>query len=201
MISEIVRHRALVGHDWRTRLLGRSYQRGAGVGEAGLAILMRGGRDDRRRKITLFTARHLLVGPPGDLTTRNETVPFACLQSSPLILAGVPSAFRRQLDLLARRMGVTLDEALECNSLHIQKHMVLRCGLYAMLAEHAVARTIGRRIAGGGDHEAIHYAQHCAGYVGGTPNDAACREVARILRSDLEEMIAWTINGTSTHSV
>ncbi|CAB3663963.1 hypothetical protein LMG3441_00711 [Achromobacter kerstersii] len=159
------------------------------IGEVDIAILMRGGRDDRRRESTLFTVRHLLVGPPGDLTTRNATVPFAGLQGLPLVLAGAPSAFRRQLDLLARRMGVTLNVALECDSLHIQKHMVLRSGLYAVLAEHAVTRECltgelqAALIVKPSLTRSITLAMSDV-----RPITLACREVAHILRAGLEEV-------------
>lgn len=44
------------------------------------------------------------------------------------------------MDQLARRMSVTLNVALGCDSLLIQKHMVLHGGLHGVLAEHAVTR-------------------------------------------------------------
>jgi DNA-binding transcriptional LysR family regulator len=170
-------------------------------GDVDIAILMRSGRDNRRRESTLFTARHLLVGPPGDPTTRNATVPFTGLQGLPLILAGAPSAFRRQMDQLARRMGITLNVALECDSLQIQKFMVLRSGLYAVLAEHAVTR----ECAAGELQAALIVKPSLTRSITLAmsevrPMTVACREVAHILRSHLEE-IGQAIDGTRANPV
>ncbi|WP_176456567.1 LysR family transcriptional regulator [Bordetella genomosp. 4] len=158
-------------------------------GDVDIGILMRSGRDNRRREGILFTARHLLVGAPGDPVTRSATVSFACLQGLPLILAGAPSAFRRQMDQMARRMGVTLNIALECDSLQIQKHMVLRNGLYAVLAEHAVTRECtngelqGALIVKPSLTRSITLAMSEV-----RPMTLACREVAHILRNSLEKL-------------
>lgn len=109
-------------------------------GDVDIGILPRSGRENRRRESLLFSARHLLVAAPGNPVVQGQTVPFTSLQGLPLILAGAPSAFRRQMDQLVRRMGVTLTVAMECDSLQLQKYMVKHNGLYAVLAEHAVTR-------------------------------------------------------------
>ncbi|WP_427184381.1 LysR family transcriptional regulator [Bordetella bronchialis] len=158
-------------------------------GDVDIGILMRGGRESRRRETTLFSARHLLVAAAGDPATRAATVPFASLEGLPLVLAGAPSAFRRQMDQLARRMGVTLTVALECDSLQIQKQMVLRSGLYAVLAEHAVTRECAAgelqaaRIVKPSLTRSITLAMSEV-----RPMTLACREVAHILRGSLEEI-------------
>lgn len=158
-------------------------------GDVDIGILMRGGRDNRRRESTLFAARHLLVAAPGDPVTRDATVPFAALQGLPLILAGAPSAFRRQMDQLSRRLGVTLNVALECDSLQFQKHMVMHGGLYAVLAEHAVARDCA---AGLLQAALIVKPSLSRSITLATsevrPMTLACREVAHILRNTLEEI-------------
>ena len=100
-----------------------------------------------------------------------------------------PSAFRRQMDQLARRMGVTLTVALECDSLALQKHMVLQGGLYAVLAEHAVLRDMqagalaAARIVEPGIRRGITLAMSEV-----RPTTQASREVARILRLCLEPL-------------
>ena len=137
----------------------------------------------------MFTARHLLVGAPDSWVAGRRTVPFAGLQGLPLVLAGAPSAFRRQMDQLARRMGVTLTVALECDSLALQKHMVLQGGLYAVLAEHAVLRDMqagalaAARIVEPGIRRGITLAMSEV-----RPTTQASREVARILRLCLEPL-------------
>ena len=156
-------------------------------GEVDIGILPRSGRGARRRDSALFTARHLLVGAPDSWVAGRRTVPFAGLQGLPLVLAGAPSAFRRQMDQLARRMGVTLTVALECDSLALQKHMVLQGGLYAVLAEHAVLRDMqagalaAARIVEPGIRRGITLAMSEV-----RPTTQASREVARILRLCLE---------------
>ncbi|AOB31433.1 hypothetical protein AKI39_13150 [Bordetella sp. H567] len=158
-------------------------------GEVDIGILPRGGREHRRRESTLFSVRHLLVSAPGNRLTRERTVPFAQLQGLPLVLAGAPSAFRRQMDQLARRMDVALNVAMECDSLQIQKHMVLRSGLYAVLAEHAVMRECaagqlqGALIVKPTIQRTITLALSEV-----RPLTLACREVARILRGCLDEL-------------
>ena len=149
----------------------------------------RAARGARRRDSALFTARHLLVGAPDSWVAGRRTVPFAGLQGLPLVLAGAPSAFRRQMDQLARRMGVTLTVALECDSLALQKHMVLQGGLYAVLAEHAVLRDMqagalaAARIVEPGIRRGITLAMSEV-----RPTTQASREVARILRLCLEPL-------------
>ena len=158
-------------------------------GEVDIGILPRSGRGARRRDSALFTARHLLVGAPDSWVAGRRTVPFAGLQGLPLVLAGAPSAFRRQMDQLARRMGVTLTVALECDSLALQKHMVLQGGLYAVLAEHAVLRDMqagalaAARIVEPGIRRGITLAMSEV-----RPTTQASREVARILRLCLEPL-------------
>ena len=157
-------------------------------GEVDIGILPRSAAA-RRRDSALFTARHLLVGAPDSWVAGRRTVPFAGLQGLPLVLAGAPSAFRRQMDQLARRMGVTLTVALECDSLALQKHMVLQGGLYAVLAEHAVLRDMqagalaAARIVEPGIRRGITLAMSEV-----RPTTQASREVARILRLCLEPL-------------
>lgn len=158
-------------------------------GEVNIGILPRSGRGARRRDSALFTARHLLVGAPDSWVAGRRTVPFAGLQGLPLVLAGAPSAFRRQMDQLARRMGVTLTVALECDSLALQKHMVLQGGLYAVLAQHAVLRDMqagalaAAPIVEPGIRRGITLAMSEV-----RPTTQASREVARILRLCLEPL-------------
>jgi DNA-binding transcriptional LysR family regulator len=93
------------------------------------------------------------------------------------------------MDQLARRMNVTLKVALECDSLQIQKHMVLRSGLYAVLAEHAVAR---ERAAGELQAALIVKPSLTRSITLAMsevrPMTLASREVAHILRGSLEEI-------------
>jgi DNA-binding transcriptional LysR family regulator len=66
-------------------------------------------------------------------------VPFAALHDLPLVLFCRPSSWRDHLEQLAVERGITLNVALEVDSLRLQAHIVADGGVYALLGPHAIA--------------------------------------------------------------
>ena len=75
----------------------------------------------------------------GDPLTSKPTVPFSALHDLPLVLFCRPSSWRDHLEQLAAERGMTLNVALEADSLRLQAHIVADGGVYALLGPHAIA--------------------------------------------------------------
>lgn len=107
-------------------------------GAVDVGLLIRNAGESRRNDLVLGTHHSVLMGPPGDTVTRTATVPFRKLDGLPLVLGSAPSAWRDMLQHLAHKRGITIVVAAECDSILIQKQLVMRSGLYAIQGAHAV---------------------------------------------------------------
>jgi DNA-binding transcriptional LysR family regulator len=111
---------------------------GLEAGTLDVALLSRNAREHHARELVVGTVEHLLVGAPGDAITGSKTVPFEQLDGLPLVVPSRPYAFHHLLEHWAQRKNITLTVAAECDSLAIQKHLIARAGIYAIMAASAV---------------------------------------------------------------
>lgn len=131
-------------------------------GSVDLALLYRFSPTPKNGDSYLVEAATYLVSAPGDRLTANPTVPFSLLHNLPLVTFCRPSNWRNHLEQLAVDRGVTLNIALEADSISLQTHIVADGGMYALLGPQAidaaskycalqsskvVSPTIGRHIA------------------------------------------------------
>lgn len=113
-------------------------------GRLDLALFSDNGRERHPQGLGmgLGSMPHWLAGPPGDPLTRGATVPFDALHQLPLVVPGRPYAFHDVLEHWARRRGILLHIALECDTLSLQKQMVAQCGLHAIMAASALSEEV-----------------------------------------------------------
>ena len=71
--------------------------------------------------------------------TAQPTVPFSALHNLPLVQFCRPSSWRNYLEQLSAEQGVSLNVALEADSISLQTHIVAGGGVYALLGPYAVA--------------------------------------------------------------
>lgn len=109
-----------------------------GAGHLDLALYSDHGRERVLHGQGLGTMPHLLAGPPGDKLTRAKTVAFESLHDIPLVIPGRPYAFHDVLEHWAQRKRIRLQIVLECDSLSLQKQLVIQEGLYAIMAASAL---------------------------------------------------------------
>ena len=109
-----------------------------GAGQLDLALFSDHGRERVLHGQGLGTMPHLLAAPPGDRLTRAKTVPFESLHEIPLVIPGRPYAFHDVLEHWAQRKRIRLQIVLECDSLSLQKQLVMQEGLYAIMAASAL---------------------------------------------------------------
>jgi LysR family nitrogen assimilation transcriptional regulator len=103
-----------------------------------IAILYRYGTALPAGEQPLAVVDSYLVGAPGDRLTRQKEVPFDALDGLPFILPSVPNGLRNALDALARRQRITLEPAIEADSLPLMKSAVESERLYTVLPLHTV---------------------------------------------------------------
>jgi LysR family transcriptional regulator, nitrogen assimilation regulatory protein len=108
-------------------------------GSVDLAILYRSSPSPRNGDTYLVETPTYLVGAEGDERTARPTVPFAALDKLPLVLFCRPSSWRNRLEQLAAEQGISLNVALEADSLSLQTHVVADGNIYALLGPYAVA--------------------------------------------------------------
>lgn len=159
------------------------------TGLVDIAILFRYGHERRSDEHPLAVIDNFLVGPAGDALTKSPTVSFTRLDRLPLILPGLPNTLRRVLDQTAKRKRIALSVVMECDSLEIQKDVVADGGGYTIHGSHAVIHELksGRlqasRIVSPTIERTI--ALCVTRY---RPPTLACREVARLIRTCVEQM-------------
>jgi LysR family transcriptional regulator, nitrogen assimilation regulatory protein len=74
-------------------------------------------------------------------------VPFSALHNLPLVLFCRPSSWRNHLEQLGVERDVSLNVALEADSLSLQTHIVAQGGIYALLGPYAItAASSDRRL-------------------------------------------------------
>jgi LysR family transcriptional regulator, nitrogen assimilation regulatory protein len=108
-------------------------------GSVDLAILYRTSPSPRDGDIYLVEASTYLVSAAGDPLTSRRTVPFSALHNLPLVLFCRPSSWRNHLEQLSSEHDVSLNVALEADSLSLQTHIVAEGGIYALLGPYAIA--------------------------------------------------------------
>jgi LysR family transcriptional regulator, nitrogen assimilation regulatory protein len=108
-------------------------------GSVDLAILYRTSPTPKNGDIYLVETSTYLVGAAGDPLTSRPTVPFSALHNLPLVLFCRPSSWRNHLEQLSAEHGVSLNVALEADSLNLQTHIVAEGGIYALFGPFAIA--------------------------------------------------------------
>jgi DNA-binding transcriptional LysR family regulator len=108
-------------------------------GSVDLAVLYRTSPTPRNGDIYLVETQTYLIGAEGDKVTSRTTVPFSKLHNLPLVLFCRPSSWRNRLEELSAEHGVSLNVALEADSLSLQTQIVSEGGMYALLGPYAIA--------------------------------------------------------------
>jgi LysR family nitrogen assimilation transcriptional regulator len=108
-------------------------------GSLDLAILFRHSETPRNGDVYLVETSTYLVSTDKDPLTARPTVAFAKLRDLPLVQFCRPSSWRDRLDEIAHQRNVTINVALEADSLALQTHMVAAGGVYALLGQYAVS--------------------------------------------------------------
>lgn len=107
-------------------------------GSVDLAILYRTSPSPSNSDIYLIETPTYLVSAEGDRLTARPTVQFSMLHNLPLVLFCRPSSWRNRLEQLANENGISLNIALEADSLRMQTHVVADGGIYALLGPYAI---------------------------------------------------------------
>ena len=108
-------------------------------GSVDLAILYRTGKSPKNGDIYLVETSTYLVGAAGDPLTSRPTVRFSALHNLPLVLFCRPSSWRNHLEQISAERKVSLNVALEADSLSLQTHIASQGGIYALLGPYAIA--------------------------------------------------------------
>jgi DNA-binding transcriptional LysR family regulator len=108
-------------------------------GSVDLAILYRTSPSPKSGDVYLVETSTYLVSAAGDPLTSRRTVPFSALHNLPLVLFCRPSSWRNYLEQISAERGVSLNVALEADSLSLQTHIVSEGGIYALLGPYAIA--------------------------------------------------------------
>ncbi|MES2361996.1 MAG: LysR family transcriptional regulator [Pseudomonadota bacterium] len=104
-----------------------------------LALVFRHGTQPRDGEVWLIKTDTYLVGSARDKLTRKPTIAFRKLDNLPLVQFCRPNSWRDQLDELGRQNGITINTAMEADSLILQTEIVSRGGCYAVLGPYAIA--------------------------------------------------------------
>lgn len=108
-------------------------------GSVDLAILYRTGASPTNGDTYLVETSTYLVSAAGDRLTSRKTVPFSALHNLPLVLFCRPSSWRNHLEQISAARSISLNVALEADSLSLQTHIVAEGGIYALLGPYAIA--------------------------------------------------------------
>src|SRR5215471_12499648 len=108
-------------------------------GSVDLAILYRTSPTPKNGDTYLVQTSTYLVSAAGDPLTSRPTVPFSTLHNLPLVLFCRPSSWRNHLEQLSVEHGISLNVALEADSLSLQTQIVAEGGIYTLLGPYAVA--------------------------------------------------------------
>jgi DNA-binding transcriptional LysR family regulator len=108
-------------------------------GSVDLAILYRTSGSPKNADTYLVETSTYLVSAAGDPLTSRPTVRFSKLHNLPLVLFCRPSSWRNHLEQISAERSVSLNVALEADSLTLQTHIVSEGGIYALLGPYAVA--------------------------------------------------------------
>jgi LysR family nitrogen assimilation transcriptional regulator len=108
-------------------------------GSVDLAILYRTSPTPKDGDAYLVETATYLVGAACDPLVARPTVPFSTLNDLPLVLFCRPNSWRNHLEQLGAQHGVSLNVALEADSLSLQTHVAAEGGIYALLGPYAAA--------------------------------------------------------------
>jgi LysR family nitrogen assimilation transcriptional regulator len=108
-------------------------------GSVDLAILYRTSPSPKNGDVHLVDTSTYLVSATSDPLTSRRTVPFSALHNLPLVLFCRPSRWRNYLEQISAERNVSLNVALEADSLSLQTHIVSEGGIYALLGPYAIA--------------------------------------------------------------
>lgn len=108
-------------------------------GSVDLAILYRTSPTPKNGDTYLVETATYLASAAGDPLTAQPTVAFSALHNLPLVTFCRPSSWRNLLDQLSIERGISLNIALEADSLSLQTHIVADGGMYALLGPYAIA--------------------------------------------------------------
>jgi DNA-binding transcriptional LysR family regulator len=107
-------------------------------GSVDLAILYRTNESPKNADTYLVETSTYLVSAAGDPLTSRPTVRFSKLHNLPLVLFCRPSSWRNYLEQLGAERGISLNIALEADSLNLQTHIVSEGGIYTLLGPYAI---------------------------------------------------------------
>jgi LysR family nitrogen assimilation transcriptional regulator len=108
-------------------------------GTVDLAILYRTSPTPKDGDIYLVETSTYLVSAADDPLTARPTVRFSSLHNLPLVLFCRPNTWRSRLEEISAARKVSLNVALEADSLSLQTHIVSEGGIYALLGPYAIA--------------------------------------------------------------
>jgi LysR family nitrogen assimilation transcriptional regulator len=108
-------------------------------GSVDLAILFRTSNSPKDGDTYLVETSTYLVSAAGDPLTARPTVRFSALHNLPLVLFCRPSSWRNHLEQIAAERNISLNVALEADSLSLQTHIASQGGIYALLGPYAIA--------------------------------------------------------------
>jgi DNA-binding transcriptional LysR family regulator len=111
-------------------------------GSVDLAILYRTSPSPKHGDTYLVETSTYLVGAEGDKLTSRRTVPFSALHNLPLVLFCRPSSWRNRLEELSNEHGISLNVALEADSLSLQTQVAADGNIYALLGPYAIAAAL-----------------------------------------------------------
>jgi LysR family transcriptional regulator, nitrogen assimilation regulatory protein len=107
-------------------------------GSVDLAILYRTNPSPINGDTYLVETSTYLVSAAGDPLTSRPTVPFSALHNLPLVLFCRPSSWRNHLEHISAERKISLNVALEADSISLQTHIVAEGGMYTLLGPYAI---------------------------------------------------------------
>jgi DNA-binding transcriptional LysR family regulator len=108
-------------------------------GNLDLAILFRHSSTPKNGDVYLVETSTFLVSAADDPLTSRRSVPFRAIDDLPLVLFCRPNSWRDRLDQLSAEHGISLNVAVEADSLSLQTHIAADGGIYALLGPYAIA--------------------------------------------------------------
>lgn len=107
-------------------------------GHLDLAVINRYGPSPRQNEDVLATVANYLIGAPDHPLANRPAVDFKDLDGVPLVLPPAPNGLRLILDQHARQQSVTLDVAIEVESLNAMKEVALSGHALTILPQLAI---------------------------------------------------------------
>lgn len=158
-------------------------------GKIDLAVLFHYGKGIPANQDLLASVDACLISSYGDVLTANPTIPFDSLEGLPLVLPSAPNALRSTLDNISRHRRIKLNPVVEANSIPVQLELVLGGGCYTIIPFFAVAKQVEE-----GSLQASMIVNPIIDrsltlqMTTQRPVTLACREMARVLRRNIETL-------------